>query len=94
MSNEELMLQKHEIVLTTNTRGWHYITTIAENTVKAMERTAIDEEDDAKGAVMRREAKAARQFLGNFLRSVEAMRRIEVPENTSSAEQDYDVAME
>jgi hypothetical protein len=80
MNDSELMMKKREIVSTTNSRGWYYVKEVAEKTIQKMERDAIDEEDDAKGSLLRRQAKAARQFLTTFLDHIESMRRIDAPE--------------
>lgn len=73
-------LKRHEIISATSTRGWFYIKEIAEKTVSDMERKAIDEDDDAKGATLRRRANAARHFLTSFLDTIESMSRFDSPE--------------
>lgn len=76
MDNSNLMQTKFEIVQTTNTRGWAFIQKLAEESVKKMERNAIDEDDDIKGSAMRREAKAARTFLNDFMKRVDLARQV------------------
>ena len=89
----DLLHKKREIVTTTNSVGWRYIRALGEEAVKAAERRAIDEEDDLKGAVLRREAKAARKFLANFLLAVDAMRQADAPEQPLTEDNFfYDVA--
>ena len=92
------MLRKREVVTTTNSRGWYYIQQIAEDTIRLMERDAIDEEDDTKGSLLRRQAKAAREFYTRFSQQIEAMRRIDVPtddeEPEGKGEDFYDMAMD
>jgi hypothetical protein len=75
-SNSQLMQVKLEIVQTTNTRGWQLIQKLGEETVKNMERMAIDEEDDVKGTLLRREAKAARKFFTDFTARINLARQV------------------
>lgn len=95
MDIQELMRWKHAVVEVTSRPGWQVIRAIAEDTVKSMERAAIDEEDDTKGASLRREAKAARKFLDQFLQQVEITTRVEVPEDgqSTAADEQYEIAM-
>jgi len=72
----QYMQVKQRIVLTTNTPGWQDIVKLAEESVKQIERAAIDEEDDAKGANLRREAKAARKFITDFLARINSARQV------------------
>jgi hypothetical protein len=77
------LTRNHEIITTTNTLGWSFLKELAEETVRQLEREAIDEDDDVKGNNLRREAKAARKFLNNFLNTVEEMRNpVAVTETT------------
>jgi hypothetical protein len=93
MNNAELMRRKHAVVEVTSRPGWHVIRAIAEDALKAMCDEALDEEDDVKGSALRREAKAARKFLNQFLQQVEIQTRVEVPEDVpAAADQDYEVA--
>jgi len=86
LDSNELMLMKKEVISTTHSRGWYYIKKMAEDTVARMERTAIDEEDDIKGSALRRQAKAARQFLADFLQQIEITSRVEVPESPQATD--------
>jgi hypothetical protein len=90
MSND--LVRTREIINTTNSIGWSYIKDLAEGTVTSLERLAIDEDDDDKGATLRREAKAARKFLNSFLRAVESMRDATVPHEDAPGPYFYDVA--
>lgn len=85
--NNDLLIRKREVVATTNSIGWRYIQELAEETVRDLERKAIDEEDDDKGNILRREAKAARKFLTNFLRAVECQREADAPEKPTNTEE-------
>lgn len=89
----DILKRKHEIVTTTNTIGWRYIQELGEEAVKAAERRAIDEEDDAKGARLRHEARAARTFFTDFIQAVEVARNIDAPERPVTEDSYfYDVA--
>jgi hypothetical protein len=88
MSNDTL-IRKREVVTTTNSAGWRYIKALAEDTVRDLERKAIDEDDDEKGNSLRREAKAARKFLNSFLLAVESQREADAPEQTAETTGDY-----
>jgi hypothetical protein len=79
--DEQLMLRKREIVSTTNSRGWYFVKELAEKTIAKMERDAIDEDDETKGALLRRHAKAAREFYNKFSQQVESMRHVDAPES-------------
>jgi len=72
----QIIRVKQRIVQTTNTPGWNDIALLAEESVKKLEREAIDEEDDQKGTHLRREAKAARKFLTEFLKRINSARLI------------------
>jgi lysyl-tRNA synthetase class I len=76
LDNQSLMRVKQRIVMTTNTPGWQDIHRLAEESVKQLERQAIDEEDDTKGATLRREAKAARKFINDFFARIESARQV------------------
>jgi hypothetical protein len=67
---------KQRIVQTTSTPGWSDVVKLAEESVKKIERLAIDEEDETKGSNLRREAKAARRFLTDFLKRINSSRQI------------------
>jgi hypothetical protein len=71
-----LMAVKQALVSTTNTTGWRYITQISDNVIKAAERAAIDEEDDVRGAVLRRQAQALRKGLTDLFAAIEAAKQI------------------
>ncbi len=89
----DLLTRKREIITTTNSVGWRFIKELGEEAVRAAERRAIDEEDDAKGATLRRQAKAARVFYDDFLQAIEAMRDVNAPEsNGTDSTYFYDVA--
>lgn len=94
MDTQEIMRRKHAVVEVVSRPGWHVVRAIAEDTVEGMVRDAISEEDDVKGSALRREAKAARKFLNNFLQQVEITTRVEVPEDVSDADldEDYEIA--
>lgn len=84
----DLLQRKREIIATTNSIGWRYITDLATEAVTQAERRAIDEEDDAKGTRLRNEARAARKFLREFLAAVEAARSVEASD-APVTEDDY-----
>lgn len=90
--DSNLLLRKKELINTTATHGWRFVKELGETVVRAKERKAIDEEDDTKGASLRREAKVARQFLNEFFQLIEQMKQVE---GESSDEKDwYEVATE
>jgi hypothetical protein len=61
------MQVKLRIASLVNNPDWPYAKKLAEETIKAMEREAIDEEDDAKASGLRRDARGARKFWNTFL---------------------------
>jgi hypothetical protein len=85
-TNQELTMIARDIMQTTGTPGWHRILELAQRALQNMVKDAIDAEDDVKGSQLRREAKAAKTFLENFLTKVEAAKQYlppdEVPEET------------
>jgi hypothetical protein len=81
MTPEQIVHIKRELLVTTASKGWFYVAQIAENSVKDIEAKCFDEDDEAKGAELRRQAKAARTFMKNFMSQIEAYK---------SAETDFD----
>lgn len=77
MTEQELMMRKREVLQTTASRGWQYIQSLAEDTVREMERATFNTDDDAQATVLRRQAKAARQFLTTFISKVEAFKSLD-----------------
>ena len=93
MDSSQLMLRKKEVAVVVNSRGWYFMKQMAEEAVAELVNQAIEEEDDAKGAALRLQAKAARAFANDFLKRIEASTRVEVAETSTDAAQDvYDVA--
>lgn len=88
--DSQLLAKKHEIINTTNTVGWTLIKELGESTITQMEREAIDEDDDAKGAVLRRQAKAARVFFNDFLTAINSYRQVEQDNSTDDDFMTYD----
>lgn len=70
------MAIKRELVATTSTAGWRYIQQIANNVITAAERAAIDEDDEAKGALLRRKAQAMRKGFTDLWTTIEATKQI------------------
>ena len=94
MDSNELRRRQLAVIEVTNRPGWNVVRTIAEDMVKLMERQAIDEESDERGAALRREAKAARKFLNQLWSQIEVTSRAEVPdEGTAAVDDEYEVAM-
>lgn len=79
MDSQQLMLLKKEVVTTTNTPGWRYVMQIAEQLVKAAETAVIAEQEETKIVGLQRKAQAAREFLNEFRRKIEATRQVETP---------------
>lgn len=75
---DRLMAAKAALVVTTNTPGWQFIKQIAANVVDACVQRAIDEEDSAKGEVLRRKAKAMQDGFRDFFNSIESTKSFEV----------------
>jgi hypothetical protein len=94
MDSNALMQRRRSVIDVTARPGWYTIKQIAEETVAAMERRAIDEESDERGNALRREAKAARTFLNNFLNQIEAATQAEAPEKNAEVEDHYTVAID
>ena len=94
MDSNELRRRQLAVIEVTNRPGWNVVRTIAEDMVKLMERQAIDEESDERGAALRREAKAARKFLNQLWSQIEITSRAEVPdEDTAAVDDEYEIAM-
>jgi hypothetical protein len=83
MANNEMAI-KHELVIMTNTRGWHYAKEVAAEILQAKKDKAIEEEDDVKGAALRREAKAAQDFVNIFFAAIENMKQVTDPTEEDS----------
>lgn len=79
MDNQQLMVLKREVIATTNTVGWGYVMQIAEQLVKAAETAIIAEQEESKIVGLQRKAQAAREFLTEFRRKIEATRQVETP---------------
>jgi hypothetical protein len=80
---ERLNADKHEIVMTTNTRGWHLIVKMAEGVVRDAENATMAEEDETKIVRLQRKAQSKREFLAELLKRVEEMKQIDVSEDHS-----------
>jgi len=76
MELNQLMQLKQRIAQTTNSAGWNDVVKLMEESVKRIERQAIDEEDDQKGNNLRREAKAARKFFTDFVKRINSARQV------------------
>jgi hypothetical protein len=59
-----------------NNPGWGDIVKLAEQTLTQIEREVIEEEDDAKAAGLRRDAKGARKFWVEFTNRLNASSRV------------------
>lgn len=95
VNSADIMQRKRAALDITSRPAWYIVRGIAEDTVKSMERAAIDEDDESKGANLRREAKAARKFLNTFLQEVEIATRVEdVPKDAPVVDEQYEVACE
>lgn len=70
MDNKDLMAMKAALIETTATVGWSYIERFAETVVRELESKAIAEEDDIKGAGLRRDARGARKFKDDLFRRI------------------------
>lgn len=79
VDNAQLMQMKAGLLETTATRGWPYIEKFAETVVRELESAAIAEEDDAKAAGLRRDARGARKFKNELFKRV-LMARNQEPE--------------
>ncbi len=84
-SKTDLMRRKLAVIDLMSRGGWRIVCDLAEETVRQMERAALDEEDDVRGSALRREAKAARKFLVTFLNAVETTSRLEVEPSAGDA---------
>jgi hypothetical protein len=81
MVNEHQMARKAALINTTNTPGWHVAMQIAEDLVRAIEKKALDCEDETKVISLQRQAKASRQFASEFFHTIEATKQIEGSED-------------
>ncbi len=70
MDNQSLMVMRSALIETTASRGWVYLEKFAETVVRELEAQAIAEEDDAKAAGLRRDARGARKFKDELFRRV------------------------
>jgi hypothetical protein len=78
------MLRKRDIVATTATRGWFFITERAEAIIKTLTNEAIDCEDKEDSERLVTEARAARKFWKQLSQALEASKQVEVEELESS----------
>jgi hypothetical protein len=88
-----LMLRKKEIIATTATRGWHFITEQANAVINRMSEAAIDEESKDKSERLVSEARAARKFWKQLQQTLEASKQVEV-EGAGDSDDWQDVATE
>ncbi len=77
MDNASLMQMKAALIETTASRGWGYVEKFAETVVRELESTAIAEEDDAKAAGLRRDARGARKFKDELFKRINLARNQE-----------------
>jgi hypothetical protein len=70
VNNADLMQMRAALVEMTATRGWSYLEKFAETVVRELESQAIAEEDDAKAAGLRRDARGARKFKDELFKRV------------------------
>ena len=61
------MQAKMRLASLVNSPAWQDVIKLAETSLVALEREAIDEEDDNKAVGLRRDAKGARKFWLSFL---------------------------
>jgi hypothetical protein len=78
MSPGDLMLRKKEIIATTATRGWFFITDQANSVINRMSDAAIDEENPEKSERLVSEARAARKFWKQLQQTLDASKQVEV----------------
>lgn len=62
---------KRNLISTTATAGWFDIVGVAERIIQATSDLAINEEDETKGANLRRKAQAQRQFWNILMNEIE-----------------------
>lgn len=94
MDASTLMMRKHEIINTTATRGWFFITERANQIIAKMTDEAIDCEDKERSADLVTEARAARKFWNQLSQALEASKQVEAEEDTAGDSDDdfYEVA--
>jgi hypothetical protein len=73
----KLLVMKAALMETTASRGWKYVERFAETVVRDLERKALDEDDDAKAAGMRRDARGARKFKDDLFERINMARNME-----------------
>lgn len=74
MDNAALMEMRAALLETTATRGWSFFAKFAETIVRELESEAIAEEDDARAAGLRRDARGARRFKDELFKRVQIVR--------------------
>ena len=80
MDNASLMEMKAALLEMTASRGWSYFEKFAETVVRNLESAAIAEEDDAKAAGLRRDARGARRFKDDLFKRVSIAKAFEPQE--------------
>ena|SRR5579862_2330927 len=68
---QRLQAVKIALVQTTGTQGWSYVRQIAENVCNRMAAQAIDEEDSAKGEILRLKAQALKNGFRDVFSVIE-----------------------
>ena len=80
MDNASLMQMKAAMLEMTASSGWPYFEKFAETVVRNLESAAIAEEDDAKAAGLRRDARGARKFKDELFKRVQIAKAFEPQE--------------
>ncbi len=81
-SNEvnRILAVKAALMGMTATQGWRFFKQIADNVVAKAKQVAIDEDDPAKGEVLRQRAKALQDGLRDLFNAVESTKNFEAPD--------------
>jgi hypothetical protein len=88
----DLMLRKKEVITTTATRGWYFITEQAKDVIKKMTDDAINEEDAEKSKRLVTEARAAKKFWEQLQQTLDASKQVEVEGAGDSGDDWFEVA--
>lgn len=87
-SNEKIAFKK-ELLFTTGSRGYSYIQDMANQVLGRMAAAAINEDDDVRGASLRREAKAAQKFWTDLTQAITENTQLDLtPETTEPEDED------
>jgi hypothetical protein len=71
------MIVKAALIETTASRGWSYVEKFAETVVRDLEAKALEEDDDAKAAGLRRDARGARKFKDELFKRIQMFRNLD-----------------